>query len=74
LEDLPAPSALPWLGNLHQPDPKWRRENAIRHTTSRWTALTGFVDHGRVKLTNDAAECAVRRGRRCTEIQTFSMS
>jgi hypothetical protein len=23
LEDVPAPSALPWLGNLHQPDPKW---------------------------------------------------
>jgi hypothetical protein len=23
LEDLPAPSALPWLGNVHQPDPKW---------------------------------------------------
>jgi hypothetical protein len=22
LEDLPAPSALPWLGNLHQLDPK----------------------------------------------------
>ena len=21
LEDLPAPSALPWLGNLHQVDP-----------------------------------------------------
>jgi len=22
LEDLPAPGALPWLGNLHQLDPK----------------------------------------------------
>jgi hypothetical protein len=22
LEDLPAPSALPWVGNLHQIDPK----------------------------------------------------
>jgi len=33
---------------------------AIRYATSRWTALTRFVDDGRLEMTNNAAERAIR--------------
>ena len=33
---------------------------AIRYATSRWTALTRYVDDGRLEMTNNAAERAVR--------------
>ena len=33
---------------------------AIRYATSRWTALTRYVDDGRREMTNNAAERAVR--------------
>ena len=33
---------------------------AIRYTTARWTALTRFVDDGRLDLTNNTAERAMR--------------
>lgn len=33
---------------------------AIRYTTSRWTALTRFVEDGRLELSNNAAERAIR--------------
>ncbi len=33
---------------------------AIRYVTSRWTALTRFVDDGRLEMTNNAAERAIR--------------
>lgn len=33
---------------------------AIRYTTSRWTALTNFVENGRLELSNNAAERAMR--------------
>ena len=34
--------------------------SAIRYATSRWTALTRFVDDGRLEMTNNAAERAIR--------------
>jgi transposase len=33
---------------------------AIRYATSRWAALTRFVDDGRLEMTNNAAERAIR--------------
>ena len=33
---------------------------AIRYTTSRWTALTRFTEDGRLEMTNNAAERAMR--------------
>ena len=33
---------------------------AIRYATSRWTALTRYVDDGRLEMTNNAAERAIR--------------
>lgn len=33
---------------------------AIRYATSRWTALTRYVDDGRLKMSNNAAERAMR--------------
>ena len=33
---------------------------AIRYATSRWTALTRFVDDGRIEMTNNAVERAIR--------------
>ena len=33
---------------------------AIRYATSRWTALTRFVDDGRLEMTNNAAERSIR--------------
>ena len=33
---------------------------AIRYTTSRWTALTRYVDDGHLEMTNNAAERAIR--------------
>ena len=33
---------------------------AIRYATSRWDALTRFVDDGRLEMTNNAAERAIR--------------
>ncbi len=33
---------------------------AIRYATSRWTALTRFVNDGRLEMTNNAAERAIR--------------
>jgi transposase len=33
---------------------------AIRYATSRWEALTRFVDDGRLEMTNNAAERAIR--------------
>ncbi len=33
---------------------------AIRYSTSRWAALTRFVDDGRLEMTNNAAERAIR--------------
>ena len=33
---------------------------AIRYATSRWVALTRFVDDGRLEMTNNAAERAIR--------------
>ena len=33
---------------------------AIRYSTARWTVLTRFVDDGRLELTNNAAERAMR--------------
>ena len=33
---------------------------AIRYATSRWTTLTRFVDDGRLEMTNNAAERAIR--------------
>lgn len=33
---------------------------AIRYATSRWTALTRYVDDGRLEMSNNAAERAIR--------------
>lgn len=33
---------------------------AIRYATSRWTALSRYVDDGRLEMTNNAAEPAIR--------------
>jgi len=33
---------------------------AIRYARSRWPALTAYVDHGRLELSNNAAENAIR--------------
>ncbi len=33
---------------------------AIRYTTSRWSALTRYVDNGRLEMSNNAAERAIR--------------
>jgi hypothetical protein len=33
---------------------------AIRYATSRWPALTHFVDDGQLEMTNNAAERAIR--------------
>jgi transposase len=33
---------------------------AIRYATSRWTALTRYVEDGRLEMSNNAAECAIR--------------
>ena len=33
---------------------------AIRYATSRWTALTRYIDDGRLEMTNNAAERAIR--------------
>lgn len=33
---------------------------AIRYATSRWTALPRYVDNGRLEMSNNAAERAIR--------------
>jgi transposase len=33
---------------------------AIRYARSRWSALTAYIDHGRLELSNNAAENAIR--------------
>lgn len=33
---------------------------AIRYATSRWVALTRFIDDGRLEISNNAAERAIR--------------
>jgi transposase len=33
---------------------------AIRYATSRWTALTHYIDDGRLEMTNNAVEHALR--------------
>jgi transposase len=33
---------------------------AIRYARSRWPALTGYVDHGQLEISNNAAENAIR--------------
>lgn len=33
---------------------------AIRYARSRWSALTAYVDHGRLEISNNAAENAIR--------------
>jgi hypothetical protein len=33
---------------------------AIRYARARWSALTSYVDHGRLEISNNAAENAVR--------------
>jgi hypothetical protein len=33
---------------------------AIRYARSRWGALTAYVDHGRLEISNNAAENAIR--------------
>jgi hypothetical protein len=51
---------------------------AIRYAASRWTALTYYVDDGRLERSNNAAECAIRPsalGRRTisSQVQTTAI-
>src|SRR4029077_17300397 len=39
---------------------KSNRAQAIRYATSRWTALTCYTTDGRLEMTNNAAERAIR--------------
>ncbi|MGA7328255.1 MAG: IS66 family transposase [Rhodomicrobium sp.] len=45
---------------LGQVSAKLTLAEAIRYSTSRWTAMTRFVEDGRLEMTNNAAERAIR--------------
>jgi transposase len=61
-ESVPALAALKarlddTLARISQ---KARLAQAIRYTTTRWAAMTRFVEDGRLDMTNNAAERAIR--------------
>ena len=45
---------------LSQVSGKSKLAQAIRYATSRWTALTRYTTDGRLEMTNNAAERAIR--------------
>jgi transposase len=45
---------------LRQISQKGKLAQAIRYTTTRWTTMTRFVENGRLSMTNNAAERAIR--------------
>jgi transposase len=45
---------------LSQVSSKSKLAQAIRYATSRWTALTRYTTDGRLEMTNNAAERAIR--------------